>query len=80
MEFNEILAEVTEIFKDILDNDKLVIDAKSSAADVEEWDSLSHIHIVVAIEKKYKIKFTTAELKNMKNVGNLVELIQSKLN
>ena len=79
MAFETTLSEVAEIFKDILDNDKLVITATSSAMDVDEWDSLSHIHIVVALEKKYKIKFTTVEMKNMKNVGDLVQIIESKL-
>jgi acyl carrier protein len=79
MAFEKTLSEVAEIFKDILENSKLVITATSSATDVDEWDSLSHIHIVVALEKKYKIKFTTAEMKNMKNVGDLVQIIESKL-
>ena len=80
MEYNTVLIEVTDVFRDILDNDALVLETGSSAADVEEWDSLSHIHIIVALEKKYKIKFTTMELKNMKNVGDLVQIIVDKHN
>ncbi len=79
MAFNQTLSEVGEIFRDVLENDKLDITAASSAKEIEEWDSLSHIHLVVAMEKKYKIKFTTGEMKNMKNVGDLVTIIETKL-
>lgn len=79
MEINEILQQVNEIFKSVLDNDNIVLTLNSSGEDVEEWDSLSHIHLIVAIEKHFKIKFTTQEIQSFKNVGELCTCIQKKL-
>jgi len=78
MEKNDIIRQVNEIFKDVLDNDDLVIDENTSARDVEEWDSLNHIQLVVAIEKHFKVRFTTQEIQNWKNVGEMTETILQK--
>ena len=75
----EILAQVNDIFRDILDNDDLVILETSTADQVEEWDSLSHIQLVVAIEKHFKIRFTSSEITNFKNVGEMCDGILKKL-
>jgi len=76
---NEILTQVNEIFKDVLDNEDIQLTHTSTADDIEEWDSLSHIQLIVAIEKHFKIRFSTAELTSYKNVGEMVEGIQKKL-
>ena len=78
MEKQEILAQVQEIFRDILDNEEIVLTNETTANDVEEWDSLSHIQLVVAIEKHFKIKFTSMEMLSWKNVGETVDCIASK--
>lgn len=78
MEQNEILAEVQDIFRDILDNEEIVLTPQSSADDVEDWDSLSHIQLIVAIEKKFKIKFTSQEILSWSNVQEMIECIASK--
>jgi acyl carrier protein len=79
MTVNDIISQYQEIFKDVLDNDDVVLKYETTAADVEDWDSLSHIQIVVAIEKHFKVKFTTAEIREFKNVGEMCEATLKKL-
>ena len=64
---------------DVLDNDDLVITNETTSNDVDEWDSLTHIQLVVAIEKHFKVKFTSAEIRDWKNVGEMITCIQSKI-
>jgi len=79
MEKSEILSLVTEIFRDVLDNEEIVLADTTTANDIEEWDSLSHIQLIVAIEKDFKIKFTSAEILSWKNVGEMIDNISKKL-
>lgn len=76
---NEILDPLTEIIREILSTPGLVITLETSAVDVDEWDSISHIEIVSAIEKRFSIRFALVELQALKNVGDMVNLIQKKL-
>ena len=76
---NEILEQVNSVFKDVLDNEEIVVTANTTADDIDEWDSLSHIQLVVAIEKHFKIRFTSSEINNFKNVGEMCLGIQAKL-
>ena len=75
----EILKQVNEVFKDVLDNDSIVIKESTTADDIEEWDSLSHIQLIVAIEKHFKIRFATSEITSYRNVGEMCEGIRKKL-
>ncbi len=79
MQQEEIYAKLTEIFRDILDVASLVLTPDLTAASVPEWDSFNHIHLVVAVEAHFKIKFQTAELESIQSVGHFVELIQAKM-
>jgi len=79
MTIEEIKSEVTQIFRDVLDNDNIILNRETTAADIEEWDSLSHINLIVAIEKEFKIKFDLLDLKPLQNVGELFDLIQQKI-
>ena len=76
---SDILDELQPIFQDIFEDDELLITAESSAATVEDWDSLAHITLIFAIEQEFEIKFALGELEAMKNVGDMVELMQTKL-
>lgn len=76
---NQILARVEAIFRDIFDNEALVVSRATSAVDIEEWDSLNNINIIVAIEKEFKIKFILSELVSLKNVGEMIDLIGEKI-
>ena len=78
MTYEEIEKRATLIFRDVLDNDKIVLKRTTTAGDVEGWDSLSHVNIIVAIEKEFKIRFDLAELKPLQNVGALLDLVQKK--
>jgi acyl carrier protein len=74
----EIIKRITPIFRDVLDNDDLVITPATTAADVDGWDSLAHIHLVVSIEKALKMRFSAEEVSSLENVGDLVALILKK--
>ncbi|HEY4381377.1 MAG TPA: acyl carrier protein [Acidobacteriaceae bacterium] len=76
---DNILEEVQAIFRDILDQPDLILTPESNANTVEDWDSLAHINLVSAVEKHYKIKFALGELQDLKNVGDMIELIKTKL-
>ena len=79
MASDDLLAEVQEIFRDVFDEPDLVITRHSSAETVSDWDSMTHVNLVTAIEKRYKVKFALGELQEMKNVGELLDLLQRKL-
>jgi len=75
----QIIEDLQPVFADILDAPGLRLTRTTTAADVEGWDSLAHINLVVAVEKRYKIKFALGELQDLKNVGDMVDLIVRKL-
>ncbi|HXD91860.1 MAG TPA: acyl carrier protein [Bacteroidia bacterium] len=79
MKNEEIINEIEKIFKDILDNEDIHLTETTSASDIDEWDSLSHIQLIVAIEKHYKIKFYSSEIHAWKNVGQMMESLKNKL-
>lgn len=79
MERSEIFKKVNEIFCDELDNEDIVLNDDTTADDVEEWDSLSHVQLIVAIEKAFGIKFTSNEILSWSNVGQLVNSIENRL-
>jgi acyl carrier protein len=76
---DSILEQLQPIFQDILDQPDLVITRESNSESVEDWDSLAHINLVTAIEERFGIKFALGELQELKNVGDIVDLIQVKL-
>lgn len=78
MENKELLVQVQEIFCEVLDNEEIVLENETTARDIEEWDSLSHIQLVVAVEKYFKIKFTSKEILSWKNVGEMIDCITNK--
>jgi len=78
MDKNQILEEVQGIFRDVLDNEDIDISFETVADDIEEWDSLSHIQLIVAIEKQFKIKFNSKELMEWKTVGDMIDCIANK--
>lgn len=79
MERAEILARVQDIFRDILDEESIVLNDTTTAKDIEGWDSLTHVQLVVAIEKSFKIKFTSKVIMSWNNVGEMIESINNKL-
>ena len=80
MERKEIFEKLNAIFEDVLDLDETPnLTDETSANDIEEWDSLSHIQLIVAIEKSFKIKFTSLEIMKWANVGEMVNSMEEKL-
>ena len=79
MNEQQIYARLTEIFCDVLGNDSIVLTPGLSAKDVEDWDSANHISLVAGAEAAFDVRFRTAELEELRNVGEFVELIQKKM-
>ena len=80
MEISEVIKQVNEVFKDVFDDNSLNINYDTTAKDVDDWDSLTHIQLVVAIEKHFKIRFTSSEIQGFANVGQMCEAILTKIN
>jgi len=76
----ETLDEIRNIMADVfdLDLDQGSVTPETTANDIEEWDSLSHIRLIVAIERKFGVRFTNAEIESLKRVGDLIALIEAK--
>jgi len=75
----EILRIINAIFIDVLDDDTVVLTEETTANDVDEWDSLNHIQLVVAIEKHFKIRFASQEILSWQNVGEMVSSVEGKV-
>ncbi len=73
----ELFEQLTEIFRDIFDDDDIVLTDSTTADDIEDWDSFEQINLLVAIEKKFGIKFQLAQVSNLENVGAMVDLVAS---
>lgn len=78
METNGIYSRLTTVLQEVFDADDLVACPELTAADVEEWDSLNHVRLILSIEKAFQIRFSASEIANLRNVGDLATLIQSK--
>ena len=79
MNRNDITAEVNKIFQEIFDDETLTVTDATSAQDIEDWDSLEQINILVAMERVFRIKFTVNDITGLENVGQTISLIERKL-
>lgn len=79
MERKVIFERLNEIFVDILDLEEVALTEETCSDDIDEWDSLSHIQLIVAVEKAFGLKFKAQEMLSWNNVGAMVDCIQSKL-
>ena len=73
---NEILEKVTAIFRDVFDDDTIEIGEETTAADIEDWDSLTHITLVSEIEDAFDFKFSMKDVLGMKNVGEMLDILE----
>jgi acyl carrier protein len=71
------LAEINDVFQQVFDDDELVVTRDTTAADVEGWDSLTHVTLMLAVEKRFGIKFKSAQVASLKNVGELIDLVEA---
>ena len=74
-----VISKLTDIFREIFNNEDIILDIKMTAKDIDNWDSLTHMLLIAKIEEKFEIKFKLKELNNLDNVGNLIEIINEKI-
>ena len=78
MDQPQIYSKLTTVFRDVFDEDDLKLTPETTADDVDGWDSLSHIRLVLAVSKSFGVKFSASEIGGLKNVGEFADLIQKK--
>ena len=75
---DQLLNQLTSIFQEVFDNESLAIGVNTTAEDIDGWDSLTHIRLVISIEKALSLRFSAAEVSDLVNVGEMIELILKK--
>jgi acyl carrier protein len=75
----EVLQQLTPVFHDVFDDDSIVLSPEMTANDIDGWDSQAHVMLTVAAEQRFGIKFRTAELESLRNVGHFAQVISAKL-
>jgi acyl carrier protein len=78
MEKTAVYTKLTGVFRDVFDEDDLHLTPETTADDVDGWDSLTHIRLVLAVSKAFGVKFSASEIGNLKNVGEFADMIESK--
>lgn len=78
MNKNEIIKRLTEVFRDIFDDDSIVITEKTTANDIDDWDSIEHINLIGAVEDEFSMRFKMREVSGMKNVGEMIDIISQR--
>lgn len=76
---DDLLPGVQDVFRDVFDEPDMEITRNSNAENVPDWDSMTHVNLVTAIEKRYKVRFALGELQELKDVGDLLDLLGAKL-
>lgn len=76
----EVYTKLNEVFQEVFDDDSITVNDTTTSADIEDWDSLEHINLVVGVEKAFGFKFKMGQVNAMKNVGEMVDIILSKVN
>ena len=74
-----VFEKLNEVFRDVFEDDEITVEDSTTAADVDGWDSLEHINLINAIEQEFDIKFNMGQIVSMKNVGEMADIIISKL-
>jgi acyl carrier protein len=79
LERAQVVLGLTEVFRETFDNEEIVLRDDMTAEDVDEWDSLSHIMLILAIEKRFTVKLSAAEIGKLENVGQMVDLVAARV-
>ena len=79
MSREEIYEQLTEVFRDVFDDDTIEVNDQTTSRDIEDWDSLEHINLIAAIETQFGMKLTMGQVVTMKNVGEMVDIISSQI-
>ncbi|MDE6539913.1 MAG: acyl carrier protein [Ruminococcus sp.] len=80
MNKNEIVKRLTDVFRDIFDDDSIIITEKTTANDIDDWDSIEHINLIGAVEEEFGMRFKMREVSGMKNVGEMINIIAERGN
>lgn len=75
MDTQKLRATLQNVFRDVFDNDDIVIDRETNADDIVEWDSFNHVRLIITAEEEFNVSLSTAEVANLRNVGELIDLI-----
>ena len=78
MDSKMIYARLNKVFRDVFDDDSITVNPKTTANDIEDWDSLEHITLISAVEKEFKMKFKMGEISSMKNVGEMANIVAAR--
>ena len=78
MDQSTVYERLTTIFRDVFDDDELELKPELTAKDVDGWDSLTHLRVILSAEQAFRVKFTTSEIGKLQNVGDLATLIQAR--
>ena len=78
MNREQVRAKLTEVFQDVFDDDDIVLTDATSAKDIEDWDSLEHINLIAAVERAFRMRFTVREVSGMKNVGEMMDILEER--
>ena len=76
---SDVMPRLTKVFQEVFDDPALTLKAETTAADVEDWDSLNHINLVIAVEQEFDMEFSARQIAKLANVGEFVQMIESKL-
>lgn len=79
MKKEEIYEKLNQVFQEVFDDESILVSEGTTADDIEDWDSLEHINLVVAVEKKFGIKFNMGEVNRFKNVGEMADTIAARI-
>ena len=79
MSREEIYEKLTEVFRDVFDDEELLISDATNSDEIEDWDSLEHISLIVSMEKAFSMKFDIKEVNKLENVGEMIDLIKRKM-
>lgn len=75
----EVFEKLNEVFRSVFDDDSIMVGEETTSADIEDWDSLEHIDLIVSVEKAFGMKFTMSETTGMKNVGEMADIILGRI-
>ncbi|HAE53256.1 MAG: acyl carrier protein [Ruminococcus sp.] len=75
MNKNDVIARLNEVFRDVFDDDSIVVNASTTSADIDDWDSIEHINLIGAVEDEFGMRFKMKEVSGMKNVGEMINII-----
>lgn len=79
MENTDVYRKLTSVFRDVFDDESIVLTPETTAADIDGWDSMAHVGLIVAIEERFKVKFKSSEMEALHNVGHLAGVVEYKL-